>query len=427
MSLRFPGLLMIFLFLSHASIAQPIENIRVPYIHTVQLFPSGNQLAYPVYSLQNGGKLALEFDDLDGGFKNYYYTFQLCDYQWKPANLNAFDYIKGFTQQKISNYRFSTIAFKRYTHYQVLFPESNMLPTRSGNYLIKVFLDGDTSKTVFSKPFLVLDSKSGISAQVVQPFTPQKYNTHQRIRFTANIKDINSFSPAQQVKAVILQNNRWDNAQISIPPTYVRGNSLEYNSEQVGVFPGGKEWRWLDLRSFRLFSDRVAEGKYGPDTAALFLKTDQDRSTVRYMYYSDFNGMYQLENWDNVNPFWQSDYARIRFSFRTNEGGPFRGKDLYLIGGFTDYQLLDKWKLQYDAVADLYWLDVPMKQGFYNYSYLAVDRNNPADRQQLDGDYWETENLYTILIYYKSLTDRNDQLIGMTTIRSRADQPGIIF
>jgi hypothetical protein len=424
---RLCGILIFLLVNALATLSQPFEKVRVPNIRTIQLFPQGNQLAYPVYSLQKGGRLALEFDDMDGGFKNYYYTFQLCDYQWKPSTLTAFDYIKGFTQQKISNYRFSTIAFKRYTHYQVLFPESNMLPTRSGNYLLKVFLDGDTNKTVFTKPFLVLDSKAGISAQIVQPFTPQKYNTHQRIRFTANIKDINSFSPAQQVKAVILQNNRWDQAQISVPPTYVRGNSLEYNSEQVGVFSGGKEWRWLDLRSFRLLSERVAEGKYGPDTAAFILKTDQDRSGVRYIYYSDFNGMYMLENWDNVNPFWQSDYARIRFSFQTNEGGPFRGKDLYLIGGFTDYQMLEKWKMKYDAEADLYWLDVPMKQGFYNYSYLLVDKTDPSNRQHLDGDYWETENQYTILLYYKSLSDRNDQLIGITTIRSRADQPGIIF
>jgi hypothetical protein len=427
MDIRFQKVFIVFLLFSGALSAQPIEKIYKTNIRTVQLFTYGNQLGYPVYSLQNGGKLDLEFDDMDGGYKNYYYTFQLCNYQWQPANLSAFDFIKGFAQQKISTYRFSTVAFKRYTHYQVLFPESNMLPTRSGNYLLKVFLDGDTSKIVFTKPFLVLDAKASISMQIVQPFTPQKFNTHQRVRFTANLKDINSFSAAQQVKAVILQNNRWDQVQRDIQPTYVRGNSMEYNSEMVGVFPGGKEWRWLDLRSFRLQSDRIEGGRYGPDTAALFLKTDKDRSSVRYIFYSDYNGMFQLENWDNLNPFWQSDYARIRFSYQTTEGGPLRGKDIYLIGGFTDYQLLSKWKMEYDEETDKYLLDVPMKQGFYNYTYLAVDSEYPKERQQLDGDYWETENQYTVLLYYKSLSDRNDQLIGMATIRSRADQPGIIF
>ena len=46
---------------------------------------------------------------------------------------------------------------------------------------------------------------------------------------------------------------------------------------------------------------------------------------------------------------------------------------------------------------------------------------------ELDGNYYETENLYTILVYYKSFIGRADELIGVATFNSRADQPGLSF
>lgn len=198
---------------------------------------------------------------MDVRVKYYYYTFQLCNQDWRPVNLSQFDYIKGFTQMRINNYRFSSIAYTRYTHYQAMIPDRNCLPTRSGNYLLKVFLDGDTSKLVFTKRLLVLNSKSTIGARVTQPFLPENFRTHQKIQFNVNISGLNTFSATQQIKVVVLQNNRWDNALTNIPPTFIRGTTLEYNTENT-VFPGGKEWRWLDLRDFRLQSDRVKTADY---------------------------------------------------------------------------------------------------------------------------------------------------------------------
>jgi hypothetical protein len=420
-------LLCLFSLLFNGAFSQ-IPNIKTSdNIKSTQLFISGDPQSLPVYTLNSDIKLELEFDDLDGGYKNYYYTFVLCDYQWQPSKLSTFDYIKGFTQNRISTYRYANIAFTRYTHYQAFFPDRNISPSRSGNYLLKVFLDGDTSKTVFSKPFMVLDPKVSVAAQVVQPFTPQLFNTHQRVRFTANVKQINSFSAPQQIKAVILQNNRWDVAQKDIMPTFLRGNILEYNQEQIGVFPGGKEWRWLDLRSFRLQSDRVESGEYGPDKRTFFLKKDADKTGDRYVYFPDYNGAFQITTYESVNPLWQGDYATIHFRLGKRDGAPFSGEDIYLIGGFTEYELNDSWKMKFDTASGEYKLPVLMKQGYYNYSYVAVSQKDKNLRRIMEGDYWETENSYTILLYYKSFTDRNDQLIGMSTINSRTDKPGFSF
>ena len=415
-------------FVGSAALCQQEEMIYKPYITTLQLHQYGQQQGLPVYQLNSSGQVILSFDDTEGSLKNYYYTYVLCDYNWQPVNLNPFDYIKGFSQNRISNYRYSSIAFTRYTHYQAILPDRNVaVPTRSGNYLLKVFLDGDLNKTVFTKRFYVLDQKAIIAAEVVQPFTPQFFTTHQKIKFSVNIKDINSFSAAQQVKAVILQNNRWDNAQKDIAPTFVRGTSLEYNSENIGIFPAGKEWRWLDLRSFRLQSDRVLKANYNKASTDIFLKPDGDRRAERYVYFPDYNGMYNISTYETINPLWQGDYATVYFSYVPPNGIPYPQQDVYLRSAFTGYALSDKWRMKFNEEKLVYETSAFLKQGYYNYEYVLADQGDPTKSTPLEGNYWETENSYTILIYYKSFTDRSDQLIGVSQVNSRKDRPGFSF
>ncbi len=421
-------LVCIFFFaLSLKSSAQEPDKIYKPYIATAQLFQYGDQTQLPVYNLGGGSRFELEFDDMEGNYKSYYYTYQLCDYNWQPVNLSAFDYIKGFTQNRISTYRYSSIAFTRYTHYQAILPEQNSLPTKSGNYILKVFTDGDTAKLAFTKRLLVVDAKASINASVVQLLGAQNFTTHQKVRFTITIGDLNAFSAAQQTKVVVLQNNRWDNAQKDIVPTFVRGNVLDYSNDNIANFPGGKEWRWLDLRSFRLQSDRIDHADYGKTFTNMYVVPDIDRSAQRYVYYADYNGMYNIITYESINPFWQGDYATVKFSFAPPGGKLFDKKDIYLSGQFTDYELSDKYKMKYNDSTGLYEVSSFMKQGYYSYTYTLVDERGADKSNVLEGNYWETENNYTILVYYKSFTDRSDQLIGVGRINSRRDRPGLSF
>jgi hypothetical protein len=403
------------------------ETIFHSNIQTVRFHIYGDQASMPVLKLSSSDKAELHFDDLDGDVKNYYYSFQLCDYTWQPVNLSPFDYVKGFTQQRISTYRFSSIAYTRYTHYQVVLPENNSIPTRSGNYMLKVFLDGDTSKLAFTRCFFVLESKATISAQVLQPFTPEKFRTHQRLKFSVNIEGLNTFNATQQVKVVVMQNNRWDNAQGNIPPTFVRGSTLEYNSENNFVFAGGKEWRWLDLRSLRLQSDRVQKAVYKKDSTDVYVKTDTERSSHKYVYYQDLNGQYQVTTYETINPYWQGDYATVYFSFAPPNYKPYLNKDVYLFGQLSDYDLNEKNKMKFNEETGLYEVSAFLKQGFYSYGYLFVDSDNDKNINETEGNNFETENSYTIFIYYKSFTDRSDQLIGVGKINTRIDRPGFSF
>ncbi len=408
--------------------AQEPDKIYRPNIATVQLYQGNNQQELAVYNVNSGGSFQLMFDDLDADYKSYYYTYQLCDYNWQPVDISPFDYIKGFTQNRINTYRYSSIALTKYTHYEASLPEQNSVIRRSGNYLLKVFLNGDTSELVFTKRLLVVDQKASINASVVQLLGAQNFTTYQKVRFTITTEDINAFSAAQQVKVVILQNNRWDNAQKDIVPTFVRGNVLDYSNNDIAQFAAGKEWRWLDLRSFTLQGDRIDHADYKKKSTDMFVKKDVDRSGQRYVYYPDLNGTYIITTFESINPFWQSDYASVHFNFATNDGKPFDKKNIYLSAAFTNYELSDKYKMKFNDSTNRYEISVPMKQGYYSYTYTLVNEDGVADNTNiLEGNYWETENNYTILVYYKSLSDRTDQLIGVGQINSRRDRPGLSF
>jgi len=395
-------------------------------IRTVRFNPVGSQLAMPVINLNSGDKLSLSFDDMDADIKNYYYTFQMCDVNWRPVDMSQFDYLTGFTQSQITNYSFSYLTTVSYTHYQIALPEESMVPTRSGNYLLKVFLDGDTSKLAFTRRMLVLNSKATVSALITQPFGPQ-FKSNQRIQFTVNIGSLNTFNTGQEIKVVVLQNYRWDVAQGSgIAPTFIRGNNLEYNSENIFVFPGGREWRWLDMRSFSLHSDRMKNVSYKKgEIPDITLVRDIDRSSLPYLFYTDYNGLYQVATLDNISPGTQADYATVHFSYATPDLQPYPDKDVYLYGQLTNYRFTDSTKLKFNPDKNQYEINKFMKQGYYNYDYVLVDKKNPAVITDTNGNFFETENNYTVLVYYKSFTDRTDQLIGITNFDSRNAQNSI--
>ena len=414
--------LLLFCVLSSSLRSQRLpDRIYMDNIHSVKLFQQNNQLSPALITLNSSDLLELHFDDLSGVPKNYYYTLQLCNADWTPADVNVFDYIKGFLQNRLNQYRMSSIATTKYVHYQALLPEHNCIPTKSGNYLLKVFLDADTSKLAFTKRLLVVDKKVSIAAKVMQAFDPALTNTHQKIQFSVNTQQLNILSP-QMVKAVVLQNYRWDNAVKGIQPSFIRNNIMEYNGEQDCVFPAGKEYRWADLQSFRFQSERMEKVDASTQPVTIFVKPDPERSLLRYAFYKDRNGWEEIGTSEYINPWWQSDYANVLFTYTPVNNQPYPGKSVYLVGEMTANELTANSKMEYDAQKGVYTKTLLLKQGYYTYIYATKDDRNPnakADPSLTEGNYWETENDYTILFYYRSFSSRYDELIGISTISSR--------
>jgi len=398
------------------------DQVYMPGIRTVKLFQQNNQESLPLVRLNSADLLELHFDDLDAVPKSFFYTIQLCNADWLPADVNAFDYIRGFLQNRLSQYRMSSIAATKYVHYQALLPEKNCMPAKSGNYLLKVFLNGDTAQLAFTKRFMVIDEKMGVGARLQQPFDNTLLQTHQKLQFSVNTRQINVLNPQQQVKVALLQNNRWNDAVTNIQPTFIRNGVLEYNGERDCVFPAGKEYRWADLQSFRFESDRVDHIDRTTQPNTVYMKTDAIRSNLRYIFFSDRNGWDQISSSESINPWWQSDYAYVKFVLEPANKQPLTGRNVYLMGELTGNQAGDTSRMQFDAASGAYTKTLFLKQGYYSYIYVTKDLRDMTARATTDyteGNYWETENDYTILVYYRSVGGRHDELLGITSLNSR--------
>jgi len=401
------------------------DHIYKPNIRSVKLYKLGDIYSYPVITLNSGDQLELHFDDMDSDMKYYYYSFQLCNADWSPANVQTYDYIRGFQSNRISTYRTSNLVDTRYTHYQAVLPERNSGPTKGGNYLLKVFLNDDTSKLVFTKRMLIVNPKASVGAQVLQPFDGNLFRTHQRVQVSVGTASgqLNAFSP-QDIKVKIVQNYAWGSSPLIERPTIFRGNYYEYSDEDNTTFQAGKEWRWIDLRSLRLRSDRMAriEDNDNSSRTDVYVAVDGDRTRQIYVYYRDFNGLYTIENRDNPNAFWQGDYAWVHFTFVPPGNQPFAGKGVYLYGEMVNFEQNDNSKMEFNAEKGVYEKVLFLKQGYYNYSYVTLtDRKEEGvvpSLENTEGNYWGTENSYMVMVYFRPFGARADELVGFAKVNS---------
>lgn len=395
------------------------DHIYFNNIKSVKFHPPGDPLSLPIITKGGGDQLELSFDDMDNDTKNYYFAFVLCNADWSRAQVNTLDYLQGFSENRIQNYRFSSIALQKYTHYSVAVPAPNSIPKKAGNYLLMVYLDSDTTQLAFTRRMLVVDNKAGVSGFIQQPVSPKLFRTSQKVNFTVNTAGLNINNPFDQVKVYILQNYRWDNAVHSIKPMFLRGNEIVYNTEVDCVFPAGKEWRWVDLRSFRLQTERVDRSDYRRNGTDIYVKPDPERGNSIYQYIKDINGRYQLATLDDYDPNFEGDYAAVHFTYPSRE--PYAGYDMYIFGELTSYECNESNKMVYNPSKGAYEGTLFLKQGFYNYIYGLIDKtvaNSKFSTEYTEGNHWEAENIYTILIYFRPLGGRSDELVGMATLNS---------
>lgn len=422
----------LFLLLIISSFGVPVsaqrqpDQVFNPSIKTIKLTKFGDPVSYPVINLNSADLLELHFDDMAGGVKNYFYTFVLCNADWTPAQLSYFDYVKGYTQVRISTYRNSSISLTRYTHYQANLPDRNCMPTKSGNYLLKVFLNGDTSKLAFTRRFLVVNQSISMAAQVLQPFNQQYYMTHHRLQVQLDTKNFDIRYPQQQVRVHVLQNYRWDNQLVLASPTFIKQDMLQYSNENEMVMAAGKEFRWLNLRSFRLLGDRVRRQENTDSSFTLFVKEDQPRLPKQYFFYRDMNGLSVNETIENINPFWNADYARIHFTYKPINAAPFRTGELVIMGELSNQGNDPAATMVFNPNSGMYEASLLLKQGYYDYQYAIRERLNGKEvftTTSTENNAWETENLYMVLVYFRPLGGRYDELIGIRQINSQFNRP----
>jgi hypothetical protein len=397
------------------------DSIYQNSIHTVLIHPVNKPLAIPVVPLNGLSPLLISFDDFKNEYQDYYYSVELRNADWSAVPMSAFDYLQGFNQNKISNFSVSSIATQRYYHYEFNFPNAQARPTQSGNYILKVFKNGNANELVFTRRFFVTEDQVSIAATVQEPFNAQISKTHQKIQLVLDVKKI-PFFQTDQIKSTIIQNYRYNDALTLAAPAFIRGNLLEYNSEDQYIFPAGKEARWLDIQNLRLRSDRIAEINSKADRAVVSVKPDLSRASTAYYTFNDLNGNFIISNTESLQSENQNDYATVNFTYLPKDKIPFIGHKLYLAGALTNNSLNKEAEMIFDPTLGYYKKSILIKQGYYSYNYILREENSfnaLNDFTETEGNHWETENNYSIMVYYRPPGARHDHIIGFGTINSR--------
>lgn len=386
-------------------------------IKTVQLNPFGDDQAPPIMRLNSGNQLYLNFDDLSAEFKNFSYTFIHCDAYWSPSDLMKQEYLTGFQTNYIEDYTFSLNTLVPYVHYELRFPNEDINFTKSGNYLLVVFQNDNPNDLILTRRFMVFEDIVGISAKVQRGTKVEYRDTKHEVDFTVNHFGYDIINPYNDLKIVLLQNWRWDNAISGLIPRFINGTSLEYNYEDENTFYGGNEYRFFDMKDLYNPLQRVARINTLDSIFHVYVVTDHDRSIARYSTYFDINGDRRIRNERAEFSEIEADYAWVHF--RLNYPEQVSDGDIYLFGELSDWRFQPDFKMKYNASQYAYTATVLLKQGYYNYNYVFLkDGTYHGDPRKIEGSHFETENDYAILVYNREMGQRYDRLIGLTQVNS---------
>lgn len=386
-------------------------------IKTVQLYDPSYPLSSPIIQLGTEQKLKLSFDDLDGGLKNFSYTLIHCNQNWEPSNLSTADYTTGFTNDVINDYNYSLNSTQRYTHYNVTFPNEYVQITKSGNYIVKVYEDNNPDKLVLTERLMVYEQKVAINA-LIKPATTVAYrNYKQEIDFSIDYTGYDIQNPYADLKVVITQNDRTDNAIKNLKPQFIKENVLTYDYDEENVFTGGSEFRYIDLKTLRFQNDHIQKISFDSSRYHVYLVPDEKRTFKRYTTSQDINGKYLVKMNGAYNSEQEADYAFVHFFLNCNE--ELNDGSLYIAGELSNWQFNKAYRMNYNAERLGYEATLYLKQGYYNYEYVFFKNgSNIGDETIIEGMHFETENDYAIYVYHRSYGAGYDQLIGVKKMNS---------
>ncbi|WP_187477557.1 DUF5103 domain-containing protein [Amniculibacterium sp. G2-70] len=393
------------LFLSFFCLAQDIRS--------VQLFNPKTNDETPIIGFSD--QLILNFDDLSNSSEIYRYTLKHYDRNWKEDGLFFSEFATGSLSGLIDDRQYSFNTFQKYTHYRMTFPNDKIQPKISGNFEIIVYTDSPENP-LFSKRFCIVEDGAQLGINLSRLSDARNPNLNQRIEVQAISKSQSLLSNVNSISLNVIQNNNWNLGIYNLKPSTVMGSQLLFQQMNL-AFPGNNEFYYFDNKNIDRPFDMVSgvENKDGENYTYLYPVWAFPNN---YQYQPDVNGAFYFRRSDlgiERNADNEADYSWVHFVLDSEK----TDKEIFVLGLFNDYTADEKSQMQYDNSAKKYIAKIYLKQGFYNYILATKDSNGILNYGEVNGNFWQTENLYQGLLYYTPFGKSYDALIGYGELRKQ--------
>lgn len=363
-----------------------------------------------------GGAINIDFDELSHEYHRYAYKIEHCDADWNvDEGLFESDYLNGFAEGNlIEDVEESVGTYQLYNHYHLRIPNKNCSIKMSGNYRLSVYDDNEDDTPVLYAYFMVAEQSAGIQIGVTTNTDIDVNNAHQQVFMQISYGHLQVNDPQRQLTTVVLQNQRWDMAVVNPPSQYTLRDGLRWEHCRQLIFPGGNEYHkfeTLDPTNTTLGLANVGWDDVNSEWHAYVEPCYPQRS---YTYVTDVNGAYLVRNSDNVANNTESDYVLTHFQLFC----PQQQAEIYVGGMWTNYRALPEYQMEWNADDNCYEAIIPLKQGHYNYCILQKEGDSLVSHYSV-GCFFETENQYDALLYYRGPTDRTDRLVAHSAISTK--------
>lgn len=397
----------LFLFCFPSFVCSQAEEVSPPdFIKTITFKSRTTQGQLPILKL--GEPLVLEFDALNANEEDFYYVIEHFNFDWTPSVLVKAEYLRGLDNQRILTYENSFNTYQVYSHYTLQIPnQQTRAILKSGNYMISIYDDYD--ELMFSRKFMVYEDLVNVGARVKRSRDVKVIAEKQSVDITIATNSVNFNNPLETISTLIIQNNNLNTSISDLKPQYTIGNELIYRYDTESAFWGGNEYLWFENKDVRT-SNIAVQFIDLKDIYHSYLYTNRPRKGNPYTYNPDINGNFQVTAAERLNTDVEADYTMVHFSLLKSE---VKDKNIHVYGNFNAFAIEPLTQMYYNSESNRYELQMRLKQGFYNYKYVTVDKQTgEIDEGSISGNYWQTENNYKVLVYYRDLGARYDRLIG---------------
>ena len=409
----------IFLLLFIISNIARAQNNRIlsPSIASLQVMAGDDWRSMPVTTLQGGDPIVISFDELSHEYHRYTYRIDHCEADWSPSeDLFQSDYTEGFmTDNIIDDYEYSDMTYQLYTHYSLQIPNDQCRLTMSGNYRLTVLDNNNGDEPVLEACFMLCENTAGLQLGFTTNTDVDINNQHQQLTMQLSYGSLAVSDPKEQFHAIVMQNQRSDNMVVNPVPQYIMRDGMRWEHCRDLIFPASLECHKFETLSPDHTTMGLASVGWDAENSQWHAYVEPDYPQRTYSYDVDGNGAFLIRNSDNIDNSTTTDYINVHFELHA----PFQQGDVYLNGVWTNNSFSDDYRMEWNPEKEQYEKSLLLKQGYYSYRYLLMHSDGTTSNISSEGDFFETENEYQALLYYRAPTDRADRLVAFTTLSTR--------